>query len=333
MKILITKEIQESINKLGNKTARANGLKVYAGLYNKSLIKSKNGLFPVPSNYLESINKRYHRTIKQLLKDGIIDYFKRDIIDPNDIFNTITKKYYNTTMKICMKYRILVDLTNAYEIEVDMDTYKKTKWYDITYKSLEQLGHDNIKITRDEFGRRVHHNLTQTYKEELKNKGYSVIDAKCSQPRLLYLLMKERGVVDVAYNSIFENGRDFYLYVVGKLGLDGSLSGESDRKDAKDLFMFWLNANGYVPNFNFTGLFPVASKFLSKLKSNNYKDSASFFQREEAKIWIDGILSNVNVNFALTVHDSIIVKNKDANDVLDFCKEKYPNIEFELKSL
>ena len=104
-----------------------------------------------------------------------------------------------------MKYRFLIDIENGNEIEVDMVNNKSKKWYKITEKTLTALGYDNIKISRDSFGRRVHHNLTQIYKEELAGKGFCVIDAKCSQPRLLYLMMKERGIVDERYNSIFDN--------------------------------------------------------------------------------------------------------------------------------
>lgn len=326
MKILITKEVKETINKLGNKTARANGLKIYAALYTRSKRQNKYGYFDVPSTYLKSINVRYFKVIDALIENNIIDFYKREFQDPKDLFNTIERKYYNKAFGKCMKYKFLIDLTNAEEIEVELTNPRKYRWFQITKDSLESLGFLDTKISRDDFGRRVHHNLTQTYKEELKDLGLSVIDAKCSQPRLLYLLMKKKGMIDVKFFSIFENGIDFYSYLIENLDLN-------DRRDAKDLFMCWLNANGYVQNYNIKDLFPIASTFLKTLKSSNYKDSASFFQRQEAKIWIDDLLENIPSEFALSIHDSLIIKNKEANKILKYCKEKYPELEFSLTEL
>lgn len=326
MKIIVPKFVKYSIEDIGNKTAIESGFKIYAALYLRSKRKNSHGYFDVPSEYLESINKRYNRTINKLIEDGIIDYYKREIQDPNDVFKTITKKFYSSDKKICMKYKFLIDISKGDEIDIDMDSGKKKNWYRITKSSLEQLGYDNINISRDSFGRRVHHNLTQIYKEELKDKGYVVIDAKCSQPRLLYLMMRDRNIIDPQYNKIFEDGRDFYEYIVEKLDL-------LNRKAAKDLFMYWLNSSGYVPNYFINQLFPIASNFLSQLKNNHYKDSSATLQREESKIWIDDLLDNIQTNFALTIHDSLIVRGKDGFKTLHYCKNKYPEIEFEMSEL
>jgi len=97
--------------------------------------------------------------------------------------------------------------------------------------------------------------------------------------------------------------------------------------------MFWLNSNGYVQDVNIHKLFPEVSKFIKSLKNKNYKDAASFLQREEAKIWIDDLLENLPVDFGLTIHDSLIIRDKDAIKVLKYCKDKYPQIEFDVKEL
>lgn len=326
MKAIITQKVKDSISTIGNKTKQKSALKIYGALYYREMRKNSNGFFQVPSLYLEAINKRYKDIIDHLIKDGIIEYYTRPIQDPSNIFDSIDKKYYNKTLGICMSYRFLIDITIGEEIIIDMDANKNKNWYSLTKSSLEQLGYTDIKISRDSFGRRVHHNLTQIYKKELSNKGFSVIDAKCSQPRLLYIMMKERGTIDNEYNSIFDNNDDFYGYILDKLNLD-------DRQQGKDLFMYWLNSEGYVPNYKIHSLFPTASKFIKELKSRNYKDSSATLQREEAKIWIDDILENLPATFGLTIHDSIIIKDKDARKVLNYCKEKYPQIEFDMKEL
>lgn len=326
MKITLPRIVKYSICDIGNKTMQSNALKIYAALCSRDERKNSDGYFEAPSTYLKSINLRYYKIIDKFIEDGIIDYYKRAIQDEDDIFTTNVKKYYNKNLGICMKYKFLIDITKGDTIEVDMDNNRTKNWHKILTRSLTSLGYTNIKISRDSFGRRVHHNLTQTYKKELANKGYSVIDAKCSQPRILYLLMKSKNVIDEKYNNIFDNNLDFYNEVVEILNLN-------DRQQAKDLFMYWLNSEGYVPNYNIHNLFPVVSRYIRQLKNKNYKDSCSLLQREEAKIWIDDLLNNLPVDFGLTIHDSLVVKDRDILKVLRYCKEKYPLIEFEVKEL
>lgn len=326
MKVTLPKLVKYSTMDCGNKTRQRNALKIYAALYKKARRKNKEGFFPVPSSYLEAINKRYKIIIDKFIEDGIIEFYSRPSIDPENIFNTIEKKYYNKSLGICMKYRFLIDISKGEEVEIDMKSNRQYNWYKITENSLIQLGYKEINILRDDFGRRLHHNLTQCYKEELSGKGYIVIDAKCSQPRLLYLMMKERGIVDDKYNYIFDNNIDFYSYIVDELELE-------NRTDAKELFMYWLNSDGYVPNYNIHRLFPDVSRLLKTLKNKYYKDSSSFMQREEAKIWIDDILENLPFSFGLTIHDSLIIKDKDALKALKYCRDKYPQIQFEFTEL
>jgi hypothetical protein len=138
--------------------------------------------------------------------------------------------------------------------------------------------------------------------------------------------MKEKNILDANYNNIFSNDEDFYNYLVLELGLE-------NRQAAKDLFMFWVNSSGYVPDYNINRLFPVASAFIKKLKNRNYKNSSSFLQRHEARIWIDDLLENIPVNFALPVHDSLIVRREDLKEVLQYCKGKYPELRFSSKEL
>jgi len=328
MKIKMPTLAKYSIKLIGNITLQKSALNIYIILYKAQKRKDNDGYFEVPSTYLKSVSGSYNKIIKHFIEDGIIDFYKRKHQDKKDLFNTIEKKYYNRSQGICMKYKFLIDLEKGEEIEVDIEkkNIKKNRWYNILYNYLKELGYNNIKITRDDFGRRVHHNLTQTYKHELKDKGYIAIDAKCSQPKLLYLMMKEKGIVDNNYNHIFENRLDFYDELIKYLKLE-------DRQSAKDLFMFWLNSDGYVPTYKINNIFPTANTYIKKLKSTNYKNSASTLQRKEADIWIDDLLENLPVDFGLTIHDSLIVKEKDALKVIKYCKSKYPQLEFDIKEL
>ena len=69
------------------------------------------------------------------------------------------------------------------------------------------------------------------------------------------------------------------------------------------------------------------------LKTKNYKDASSYLQREESKIWIDDLLENIPTNFALPIHDCLLVKDKEVYEILNYCKSKYENIDFEITYL
>ncbi len=280
--------------------------------------------FDMPSEYLKSINVRYYKIIDKFIEDGIIKYYSRPTIE-DDIFNSVEKKYYNTTLGFCMKYKFLIDTQIGIEYDFDNENPNSKRWYEIIKSSLIALGYEP-KITRDTFGRRVHHPAIYDHKSNLKDKGFSIIDAKCSQPRLLYLIMKEKGIYDKDYYDIFENGLDFYNILIEKLNL-------KKRKEAKDLFMYWSSSDGYVPKTGIFQLFPTASNFIASLKTRSYKDASSYLQRYEAKIWIDDLLENIPTNFALPIHDALLVKITDVNKVLSYCKNRYPQIEFDFKEL
>lgn len=323
MKVKISDYVKSVINDLGNKSRKEAGLKIYCALRIMESRKNKHGYFPVPSTYLESINCRYKSIIDAFLKAGIVEYFKGIKDDKEDLFNTIYTKYYNTNKGVCMKYRFLIDINIGDEIEINMNSNKKKRWYKTLENSLLELGF-NPDIKRDTFGRRVHHCLIPIYKDELKDKGYALIDAIASQPKLLLNIMEEKGIVDEEYIKDFEG--DFYNNLVSRLKLE-------NRKQAKDLFMYWLNSAGYVPNYKIHIEYPVASSFIKSLKSKNYKDSASFLQRVEAKIWIDDLLENIPVTFAVPVHDCLIVKDIEVEKVLEYCKGRYSNIDFQISYL
>ncbi len=319
MIVKIPTEVKSLINDMPyNKTVKMNAIKIYGALYIMSNRKNRFGYFPVPSEYLKSINVRYYKIIDYFEQNNLIQPYTRPVIDDNDVFNIKNKKYYDVTKGICMKYKFLLDVSKGDNIDIDMTTNRKFKWYEIINNSLLECGYE-VNIKRDTFGRRVHHSAIRDYKEDFK--GYFTIDSIASQPRLLYLIMKQNGIVDKEYNNIFENELDFYSEVTHKLNLES-------RQEAKDLFMFWINGNGYVTNFNIHTLFPVVSKYIKDTKKGNYKNMGSLLQRKESDIWIDDILNNIPCDWALPVHDSVIIKEEDVDSILEYCKNKYPDLRF-----
>jgi hypothetical protein len=323
MKVILPQEVINCISKIGNKTAQKNGYKIYIALSSMSKRQNKHGYFPVPSTYLEKINKRYKRTINALQEAKIIKPYTRIEQHPQLLFESIEKKYYNVSRGICMKYKFLIDITKGIIEEIDFENRRKYRWYSIIENSMAELGYEG-KISRDTFGRRVHHPIIRIYKKDLKGKGLAIIDAKCSQPKLLLNIMKEKGVIDKRYEEAFQ--LDFYNYLVQDLKL-------KNRKQAKKLFMYFLNSREDVLIYKIHNLFPITSKFIANLKIKNYKDVSSYLQREESKIWIDDLLENIPTDFALPIHDCLIVRDREVYEILDYCKSKYENIDFEISSL
>lgn len=108
---------------------------------------------------------------------------------------------------------------------------------------------------------------------------------------------------------------------------------KENEKKVKKQFMYYLNGKSCNLLYGLHILFPKASLFLNDIKANDYRESAHHFQRIESKIWIDDLLNNIPVAFALPVHDSLIVKDEDLDKVLKYCEEKYPEIDFNTDEL
>jgi hypothetical protein len=324
MKVKLPTQVKKVINEMDyNKTVKNNAFKIYAALYLKSHLKNSNGYFPVSSEYLQSINKRYNNILSIFIEKGIIDYYKKAYQDENDIFNTIYRKSYNKEKGICSRYKFLINIETGDDIEVDMASNKYNRWFEIIEESLIESGFE-VNISRDSFGRRVYHSAIRNYKTDFI--GYWTIDGVSSQPRLLYNYLKEHNIVDENFNNIFESDKDFYLETSNKLSFEGS--NIEKREKSKDLFLYWINGNGYVPNFQIHILYPEVSKFLKRYKKGNYKNVASLLQRTESKIWIDDLLNNIPCDWALPVHDCIIVKDSDVDKVFNYCMMKYPYVKF-----
>ena len=327
MVVDINKKTLEIINKISKrKDVKMSALKIYCALFLMRLRRNKWGYFPVPSEYLRKINGRYNRIIEYFIDNKIIKRYERQEIT-NDLFNPINKKYYDVNKGICIKYKFLVNIDTAqFKVNVPMKTDRSYRWYSILQASLTEYGVEG-KIKRDPYGRRVHHMALYNYREIFS--GLWVIDSVCSQPRLLYNEMKSRNLFDEKYFNVFNNNLDFYDYLIEQLDL-------RDRDDAKSMFMSWAFGTGYTGDRikhgvyinQLNSLFRGVYKFLMILKESNYKDAGSYLQRLESKIWIDDLLNNIPVEFAVPIHDSLIVRERDVDLVLDYCQQKYPLLKF-----
>ena len=327
MELIIPIEVEKVIKNIGNTTKQKSAYKIYNALLRNSKRANKNGFFPVPSKLLQQVNRRYHTIIQVFLDQKIVDYQTNRGLDPIT-FDPILRRSYNVFKGECMRYRFLIDTSSGIIKEIDLDNPRSFRWYEIIKNSLEELGYEKQKISRVSFGRRVYYSLIPNYKKELIDQGLSIIDAKASQPKLLLDELRKNKIDDYNFEKAFED--DFYIFLIEHLNIKDKDKDEA-RKKAKKRFLYYLN--GKPCSNDICSLFPKVTEFLNKIKSKNYTDSADFFQRLESKIWIDDLLENLPVNFGLPIHDCLIVKNEDANLVLRYCQNKYPNIDFVLKKI
>lgn len=339
--LIVPKELEYLLNKEKRKDSKNRILKIYnALLYKKGNI---NGYFPVPSSYLKKINLRYYKVIQDLIDYNIIEFLsyseeeKWENLYDGPKFRK--KKFYNTQKGICARYKFLIDVNSGieYNIEIESNLYDNEKWYHKTKYSLHQLGFSNeeIHIKRDNFSRRLHTNVTgsiqgfKSYRELMKGGEYYSIDSKTSQPRLLWLKLKEMGLSDDKLDYIFENNIDFYDFIIEKI------PAINDRDDAKELFASWLNGTGYLEEdkVSIRNIFPVANMLIKSFKKASYKGFCQLIQHMESQIFIDELLNDVPVDFCLSVHDSLLVKKEDIDKVLEFCKERRPELVFVVEEI
>lgn len=333
----VGKELDYVLTLQKRKDTRVRILKVYNALLFKK--RNNNGYFNCPSSYLKKVSGQYNKVTKLLLEHKIID-FKSVNIDDKDLFNQRRKKFYDTDKGICMQYKFLINVEEGYEYDLNIDystLYDKEIWYSKTKKSLLDIGFpiESIRIKRDNFSRRLHTNITNhiegygSYKNLLQGGDYFLIDGKTTQPRLLWLHLKEIGLQDEKLNYIFENGLDFYQYIIQRIpALD-------DRDDAKELFTTWINGTGYIDSEKkiIRDIFPTANTFLKHYKTSDYKNICRLLQYKEANIFIDDLLNNCPVEFCLSIHDALLVRKEDKDLMLQWCKERRHELIFTIEEV
>lgn len=343
--MIIPKELDYILGLQKRKDAKERILKVYNALLYKRGSKIGKSYFDCPSSYLKKVSGQYNIVLKLFLDYKIIDFYSKSNEEKwDDIFQPYTlrrKKYYNTETGQCSKYRFIIDTEEGYKLEFNQDyscVYNNEKWYQKTRYSLLQLnfGSEEINIKRDNFSRRLHTNITgpidgwKSYRNLLSGGKYYAIDSKTSQPRLLWLKLNEIGLQDEKLNYIFENYLDFYQYIMDRIPVLNN-----DRDEAKELFASWINGTGYLDQdkASIRDIFPVAQSFIKNYKTASYKNVCRLLQYTESTIFIDDLLNNVPVEFCLTVHDSLIVKKEDADMVLQWCRERRPELRFEKEEI
>jgi len=327
-----------------NKKKRDSILVIFNAIKAKSSTINKDGYFDVPSTYLIALRSKYKPFLLILKELGIIEVKTKST--SVELRNQLRFEYsysekitesYSTHLGQCKQYRFLINLKKCKmkRYSVNYKTINK-EWYNITKQSLLSIGilDDNIRIGRDSFSRRLHHNLTarvqdndinsaiqkENYKTYLSThypNKYVIIDAIACQPTNLPDVL---GCADKNYLKALEG--DVYNYLMDNLGI------MMDRNDAKQLFNLWAMNTGYIDS-PLNNLFPIMTKRMLRMKNQlNPKIISNRLQGSEVSFFIDnklqGFTLNTGLDFALTIHDSFIVKVEDLDVVKSYLEIDSP---------
>lgn len=300
-------------------------LRIYILIYQSCM---KNGVFDnqsfneIPRKLFKDISNDYGYYRDYLVKNKVIEY---RVGSKNMGFGDQPTKFYSNKYHVCMSYRIICNSNMNYYVSYERKN--KESYYSLEYvkinNSLKLIGKEGVRVHRDKFGRRLYWEGINDYKITFKDAGYSVIDAVGCHIHLLYNFCKELNVsVDEKFKDIIESGKNFYGVVSSLLRIS--------IKDCKKRVMLWLNSK--FSDFGFKKLFPVISKFIENCKKGNYKNLCKRLQWMESKLFIDNFIKNCPVEFCLPVHDGLIVKNEDVDEVLCFLKS-VSSLNFSVKKL
>jgi hypothetical protein len=306
-------------------------LRIYILIYLQSPYNNKNKYYEkydfaeIPRILFKRISSDYKKYIDYLVKNRVIEYRRNK---RNDGFNDYYTKHYSTIYHICMSYRIIEDLDRGNTFFIEHKTKNKKNYYNLVYtkinNSLKLIGKEGVSVVRDKFGRRIYWEGINEYKILFKDAGYSMIDSKGCHISLLYKWCQDNNIIiDEKIKDIFEKCKDFYEETASILKIS--------RDECKKRVMLWLNSK--KSDFGFKKIYPIISRVIENMKKYNYKSLSKKLQLWESKIFIDDFIKNSPIDFALPVHDGIIVKNKDVDFMMRWMKEKTPFLNFSIKKL
>lgn len=310
IEIDVPQELLDTLPEFGRSQTQRKLLEVYHALVKKSKYKRGDlGFFSVPSNYLLAINSTYNKKIQFLIDRGFIE--RRESYS------------YVGSNRFTKHYRLLKH-QNLTKVNIEVpDQNDRKRWFINTQKSLKLLGCNSTNIKRDGYSGRLHHPYVKTYKRTLLE--YYAIDASACHIVLLNRLMNQESIIDPELNHALKNGL-FYESLIS------DYKTWRTRDEVKDSVQPIIN--GKRPTNGLFKKYPVFANWLAHLKYSN-KELSRTLQFEESKVFIDGILCDLGdrLDFILTIHDSIIVREQEIQKAMDFLNENYSDFKWKVEQV
>lgn len=329
--------ISKETLKITNRNRKKNGYKTLKkeaqsktySLTDKALNKGIKKVGLLSPRMENKINAYRKKTIQEYLNEPmhekiINSTFQVDFIYTNKEANEALNKYEPDTVKGQF-------FTETYNELKEISTYSDTSQY---------LENSNYYYTQSKKVNRVYHYYTtipKAYREALRHKDgsqLSEIDLSNAQPLILGLdyhnskttltrsdkelkedLLKGNFYERIAKQALKNNDAEFYNLYENNYGeFKAKVLGEG----------LYFN---YIPDFKkikpaekyLLQLYPDFIQYIRNEKRlYGYKYVSHMAQRKEASIFITGIFKNLNQNdFALPVHDALIIKEKEVEKYLN----------------
>lgn len=238
-------------------------------------------------------------------------------------------------------YKFLKKIEINYEEAFQFVDTLSTQEYNSAKIAIDKFKNKDFFIYCDEFGERLHTNVTNlksTLRKYLfyNNQKLVNIDIANSQPLILLISIPSlsssiRCAVsiyfdDVApdvikYKQLVESGK-LYDYLMAH-------DGETDRNAFKENF-FRETFFGKRTSKLFCQLFPTIGEEIKRIKKKDHKKLAMLMQRKESKLMITGICRRVMEEhqdvFMATIHDSILTTPENVPTIKQIITEEFAKI-------
>lgn len=238
-------------------------------------------------------------------------------------------------------YKFLQDIKINYEEALKFIDDMNVQEYNSAKIAIDKFKNKDFFLYCDDFGRRVHTNLTNlksTLRKYLvyQNQKLVNVDIANSQPLLLLIVISSpsssircTGSIyfdDIAsdvirYKRLVETGK-LYDYLM-------NYAGETDRNSFKENF-FRETFFGKRTSKLFCQLFPTIGEKIKQIKEKDHKKLAQIMQRKEAKLMISGICRRVMEEsadaFIATIHDSILTTPENVPTIKKAMSDEFAKI-------
>ena len=238
-------------------------------------------------------------------------------------------------------YKFLSQITINYEAAAQYIDSMSVQEYNSLKIAIDKFKNKDFFIYCDDFGERVHTNVTNlksTLRKYLSydNQRLVNIDVANSQPLLLLVSIPSlsntiRCTGDIyfedvpsdvlCYKRLVEQGK-LYEFLMDK-------AGETDRSSFKENF-FRETFFGKRTSNLFCRLFPTIGEEIKKVKKRNHKRLARLMQRRESKLIITAICGRIMKEhpdlFIATIHDSILTTPGNVPTIKRIMSEEFEKI-------
>lgn len=309
-----------------NKSSRNTLLKMYSLILNKVETETrrrenrgwnkKRYYVTLSSTYFrKSIVDKYKPYINILVENGFVVIQNRELdfyeLRDNGIsLNLFDESIYIETYKVGSRSKgySIVDYPTTSDKEYSFKLrMKENPFRTKNIKFLKSFGVKDIKITTDQYGYRLYHNLSNNYKKILPYDGSLIYyDLKSSIPfHVKYHLINE-GYINDPFLELFVG--DFYENWGKEIEVD-----ITDRKKLKIKFNSYLNGKkgDFSPEINKR----VKSKYPLFFSLKN-KGLGRLMVKQETYLMLNKVVGTLPIDEVLCIHDGFII-NKEYKDVVD----------------